>query len=151
MRMTDLQASIGCVQMEKLPMFIEARKRNWSRLRAVLAPYAEWLILPEATPSSDPAWFGFVISVRDDAPFSRSDLVPFLESRKIETRPLFAGNLLLHPAYDNVQHRVSGSLDATERIAEQTFFIGCYPGLNDAHLDYIAAVFAEFFASRGMA
>ena len=143
--MTDLQASIGCAQLKKLPGFIEARKCNWKVLREGLSQFADKLILPRATAQSDPSWFGFVISVREDAGFSRHDLVHFLEERKIETRNLFSGNLLRHPAFLDIEHRTTDSLANSDRITNQTFFVGCYPGLQEEHLKYMVDVFAEFF------
>lgn len=145
LKVTDIQAAIGCAQLEKLPKFIDARKRNWRYLREALSQYSDRLVLPEATPNSDPSWFGFVITVSENAGFMRQELTQFLEERKIETRSLFAGNLLRHPAFENIPHRVSGVLDTTDIISKQTFFIGCNPGLTDDHLDYVASAFAQFF------
>lgn len=147
LKVTDIQAAIGCAQLEKLPAFIETRKWNWRYLREKLAPYSNRLVLPESTPNSDPSWFGFVMTVADDAGFTRRELTQYLEDRKIETRSLFAGNLLRHPAFENIEHRVSGSLANTDKVTNQTFFVGCNPGLTEVHLDYVARVVAEFLDS----
>lgn len=148
LKVTDMQAAIGCAQLEKLPEFVEARKRNWRYLREELDQYSGSLILPEATPNSDPSWFGFVITVAEEAEFSRQELIQFLEERKIETRNLFAGNLLRHPAFADITHRISGTLETTDVITERTFFIGCYPGLTEAHLKYVASIFSQFFGGK---
>lgn len=148
LKVTDMQAAVGCAQLKKLPQFIEARKRNWRALRNGLEPYAERLVLPEATTGSDPSWFGVVLSVAEGAGFSRNDLTGFLEEHKIETRNLFGGNLLRHPAFIDIEHRVSGTLHNADRITEQTFFVGCYPGLTDAHIQYMLETFAQFFERK---
>ncbi|MBI5240388.1 MAG: lipopolysaccharide biosynthesis protein RfbH [Elusimicrobia bacterium] len=145
LKLTDLQAAIGCAQWPKLPDFIARRKANFAYLRKALAPYEDRLVLPFATPGSDPAWFGFVITVREGAGFSRNDLQKHLEERKVETRSLFAGNLLRHPAFLDIEHRVCGGLENTERIAAGTFFVGVYPGLDQARLAYMAEAFRDFF------
>ena len=110
LKVTDIQAAIGCAQLDKLDRFVAARRRNWRHSREVLAPYEDWLLLPETPPNSEPSYFGFVITVRDGAGFSRNDLTGFLEAAKIETRNLFCGNLLRQPAYAEVRHRVVGEL-----------------------------------------
>ena len=143
-----MQAAIGVAQLKKLPGFIEARKRNWKTLRAALQPYEDFLLLPEATPESDPSWFGFAITVRPEAPFSRAEITRHLEDNKIATRLLFGGDLTRQPAYKDVQHRVVGDLKNTERIVSNTFWIGVYPGLTDSMLDYVAGQFERFIESR---
>ncbi len=144
LKVTDMQAAIGVAQLEKLPAFIDQRKENFRRLHAMLTPYEDRLLLPQALPNSDPAWFAFVITVREDAGFERNDLSRFLEVNHIETRNLFSGNLLRHPAFQNIQHRVVGELTNTDKIMRQTFFIGVYPGINEAQLEWIAQVFKRF-------
>jgi CDP-6-deoxy-D-xylo-4-hexulose-3-dehydrase len=151
LKATDMQAAVGVAQLKKLPGFIEARKRNWKRLRAALAPYEEFLILPEPTPESDPSWFGFAITVRPEAPFSRTEITRHLEDNKIATRLLFAGDLTRQPAYKGIQHRVVGDLKNTERIVSNTFWIGVYPGLTSAMLDYVVGHFEQFIESRATA
>lgn len=148
LKVTDMQAAIGCAQLAKLPAFVETRKRNFAFLHEALQPYADRLILPHATPHSDPSWFGFVITVRDGAGFARADLVQHLEGNKVETRSLFAGNLLRHPAYADIPHRIVGDLANTDAITTGTFFVGVYPGLDDTRLEHMADCFHSFFASR---
>ena len=144
LKVTDMQAAIGVAQLKKVGQFVAARKTNFKRLSELLAPYADRLILPRATPNSDPSWFAFVITVREDAGFSRADIVRHLEENRIETRNLFSGNLLRHPAFENIEHRVVGDLTNTDLITRNSFFIGVYSGLTPAHLDYIGDVFAKF-------
>jgi len=144
LKMTDLQAAVGVAQLKKLPQFIQARKRNWQHLHDGLRPFAEFLLLPQPTPHADPSWFGFLITVRPDAPFTRGQLIRFLEERKIATRLLFGGNLLRQPAYQHVNHRVVGELTNTDITMNQTFWIGVFPRLTTAMLDYVVETFAEF-------
>ncbi|MFF7261183.1 lipopolysaccharide biosynthesis protein RfbH [Streptomyces sp. NPDC008159] len=148
LKATDIQAALGLTQLAKLDSFIEARQRNWRRLREGLDG-VPGLLLPEATPRSEPSWFGFVITVDPEAPFSRAELVDFLEDRKIGTRRLFAGNLTRHPAYIDQPHRIVGELTNSDIITEHTFWIGVYPALTDEMLDYVTASIKEFVAARG--
>ncbi|GAA2448640.1 lipopolysaccharide biosynthesis protein RfbH [Streptomyces glaucus] len=148
LKATDIQAALGLTQLAKLDSFIEARQRNWRRLREGLDG-VPGLLLPEATPRSEPSWFGFVITVDPKAPFSRAELVDFLEGRKIGTRRLFAGNLTRHPAYIDQPHRIVGELTNSDIITEHTFWIGVYPALTDEMLDYVTASIKEFVAARG--
>ena len=150
LKVTDMQAAIGCAQLVKLDGFIAARRAHFDFLLKGLQPYADRLLLPRATPQSDPSWFGFAITVRPDAGFSRADLVKFLESNRIETRSLFAGNLLRHPAFQDVAHRVAVDLANTDRITNDTFFIGVYPGLDRVRLDHVVACFSRFMARHGV-
>ncbi|MEC4017332.1 lipopolysaccharide biosynthesis protein RfbH [Streptomyces sp. H27-D2] len=143
LKATDLQAALGLSQLDKLDSFVEARRHNWSRLRAGLDGVPH-LLLPEATPRSDPSWFGFVLTVDPDAPFSASAMVSFLEDRKIGTRRLFAGNLTRHPAYAEQPHRVVGELTNSDIVTEGTFWVGVYPGLTDEMIDYVIASVKEF-------
>jgi CDP-6-deoxy-D-xylo-4-hexulose-3-dehydrase len=151
LKATDMQAAVGVAQLRKLPGFIAARKRNWKMLRAALEPYEEFLILPEATANSDPSWFGFAITVRPEAPFSRADIVRHLEENKIATRLLFGGDLTRQPAYKGIEHRVVGDLKNTERIVSNTFWIGVYPGLTMAMLEYVVGQFERFMETRATA
>jgi CDP-6-deoxy-D-xylo-4-hexulose-3-dehydrase len=144
LKVTDMQAAVGCAQLGKLDRFIASRKRNFDTLSEMLTPFQDRLILPAATEHSDPAWFGFVITVREDADFTRQELVKFLELNRIETRNLFSGNLLRHPAFEAIPHRVVGDLCNTDIVMNNTFFIGVYPGIEQPHLDYIESVFARF-------
>jgi len=144
LKVTDMQAAVGLAQLGKLEDFIARRKANFDKIYAMLKPYEEQLLLPHATPNSDPSWFGFVITVHKNNAFTRSDLTRFLEANHIETRNLFAGNLLRHPAFMNIEHRVVGDLANTDTITERTFFIGVYPGIDDIQLDYLSSVFTRF-------
>ena len=144
LKATDLQASVGVAQLKKLPRFIEARKSNFAKLREALDPLQDSLILPQATPKSDPSWFGFPLFVREGAPFTRRELVSFLEDRKIATRALFGGNLVRQPAYEHVEHRSVGNLANSDRVMNQMFWIGVYPGLTTEMLDYVAETFYAF-------
>jgi CDP-6-deoxy-D-xylo-4-hexulose-3-dehydrase len=146
LKATDMQAAVGLAQLARLDEFVAARRRNHAYLSAALADMSDVLILPEATPGSDPSWFGFAVTVHPDAPFGRAELVDHLESAGIATRLLFGGNLLRQPAYQHVEHRVVGSLETTDLIAQRTFWIGCYPGLNETHLDYAVEQLQRFRA-----
>jgi CDP-6-deoxy-D-xylo-4-hexulose-3-dehydrase len=145
----DLQAAIGREQLKKLPDFVAARRRNWQTLRDELAPYEHLLHFTEATPDSEPSWFGFLVGVREDAPFSRRELVAHVEEHGIQTRMLFGGNLLRQPAYQDVAHRVVGPLDNTDRIMNQFFFLGVYPGIDEPRMDYMLKVVRSFLDARG--
>ena len=148
LKVTDMQAAIGCAQLQKLVQFIARRKENFQKLTQILTPYENSLILPKATENSNPSWFGYVITVKEQAGFTRNDLTTFLESNRIETRNLFSGNLLCHPAYQNIPHRISGDLINTNLIMNNTFFIGVYPGIDDIQLNQIKAVFDRFMAGE---
>jgi CDP-6-deoxy-D-xylo-4-hexulose-3-dehydrase len=139
-----MQAAIGCAQLGKLEGFIASRRANFERLMDVLRPFENRLLLPRALPHSDPSWFGFVITVRDDAGFTRAEVVRFLEANRVETRSLFAGNLLRHPAFQNIPHRIVRDLVNTDIVMRNTFFVGVYPGLDQARLDHMAGVFDRF-------
>jgi len=144
LKITDMQAAIGCAQLKKLPQFIEKRKANFQTLSEVLQPYEDRLILPHGIPQSDPSWFAFAITVRENAGFSRRELTRFLESNRIETRNLFSGNLLMHPAYQNIECRIVGDLKNTNLIMTNTFFIGVYPGLIPQQMEWIQKVSYRF-------
>ena len=144
LKLTDMQAAIGVAQLAKLDGFIARRKANFQRIHAMLQPYADRLLLPHAPPQADPSWFGYVITVQDGARFTRDELTRFLEANRIETRNLFSGNLLRQPAFLDIEHRVCGGLANTDVIMQRTFFIGVYPGLDDARLDYVGSVFDRF-------
>ncbi|MGA8272375.1 MAG: lipopolysaccharide biosynthesis protein RfbH [Candidatus Sulfotelmatobacter sp.] len=146
LKATDMQAALGGSQLTKLPEFIARRKANFHYLKKALAGLEDFLILPEATPHSDPSWFGFPIGVREDAPFRRADLVRALESNKIGTRLLFGGNLLRQPAYQGCSYRVVGELHNTDFVMNNVFWVGVYPGLTAPMLDFVAATITGFIA-----
>ena len=148
LKVTDMQAAIGCAQLAKLDGFIAARRANFDRLMEVLRPYEDRLILPVATAHSEPSWFGFVITVRHGAGFTRAEIVRFLEANRIETRSLFAGNLLRHPAFHGIAHRVVRDLVNTDTVMNDTFFVGVYPGLDAVRLDRMASVFHRFMGGE---
>jgi CDP-6-deoxy-D-xylo-4-hexulose-3-dehydrase len=148
LKVTDMQAAIGLAQLAKLDGFVAARKRNHAALTAGLKKHEQHLILHAAPPKADPSWFGYVLSVRPEAPFGRAELVNALESAKIETRNLFCGNLLRHPAYENIHCRVVGALANADAITQRTFFIGVYPGLTEAMLQHVIGTFDRFMAGR---
>lgn len=137
MKATDMQAAVGVSQLAKLPSFIAARKRNFEILRQGLSDLADFFILPEATPDSEPSWFGFPFAVRPESGLSRNELIRHLDSKKIDTRLLFAGNLVRQPAYADVEHRVVGDLHNTDYVMENVLWVGVYPGLDDEMLEYI--------------
>jgi CDP-6-deoxy-D-xylo-4-hexulose-3-dehydrase len=137
LKATDMQAAVGVAQLQKLPGFIDARKRNFKYLRAGLKAVEEHFVLPEATPNSDPSWFGFPLLLKETAVFSRSALMGFFNDRKIATRQLFGGNLVRQPAYAGLNYRVVGDLHNSDRVMNQAFWIGVYPGLTQAMLDYV--------------
>lgn len=144
LKLTDLQAAVGVAQLAKLDGFIEARKKNWNLLRQGLDKYQEVLLLPEPAANSEPSWFGFLISVQPAAPFTRNELVQFLEGRKIATRLLFSGNLTKQPSFESVPYRVFGSLDNTDAVMENTFWIGVYPGITEPMIEYMIDSFGDF-------
>lgn len=146
LKVTDMQAAVGVAQLNKLPEFIEKRKRNFSLLYKGLEQFENKLILPKAAAKSDPSWFAFIISVRPDADFIRNELVSFLEKNLIETRNLFAGNITKQPAYLNINSRVVGELPNTNFIMNNTFFIGVYPGNGKVEIDYVVGKFEEFLS-----
>jgi CDP-6-deoxy-D-xylo-4-hexulose-3-dehydrase len=148
LKLTDMQAAVGLAQLAKLPSFVDARKRNWAILREGLEPYEDFLILPEPTPESDPSWFGFVLTVREGARFTRDELIRHLEERQIATRLLFGGNLTRQPAYENVDFRVVGDLAVSDIVMERSFWIGVYPGLTEPMLEYVLDEFASFVTAR---
>lgn len=145
LKITDMQAAIGLAQMDRLPDFISARKRNFAFLRKRLQNLEEALILPEPTQGSDPAWFGFPITLRSEAKVNRVDLLKYLDHRKIGTRLLFAGNLTRQPYFARQHYRVFGSLTNTDCIMNNTFWLGVYPGLDETMLNFVANQMAEFF------
>jgi CDP-6-deoxy-D-xylo-4-hexulose-3-dehydrase len=143
LKATDMQAAVGVAQLRKLPSFIAARRANFAKLQAAVADLDDIFILPKATANSDPSWFGFPVAVREDAPASRNQIVRFLESRNIATRLLFGGNLLRQPAYRDIPRRVIGDLHNTDFVMNNVFWIGLYPGITQAMIDYTADIFHQ--------
>ena len=146
LKMTEMQAAIGCAQMDKLVNFTKKRIDNFNYLYSKFENLKEYFILPKATSNSVPSWFCFILTVKEDAGFTRNELVQFLDEYKIETRNLFAGNLLRQPAFINIKHRVIGILKNTDFIMNNTFFIGTYPGMTKEKMDYIYSKFIEFLS-----
>lgn len=146
LKATDMQAAIGCAQLAKFPSFVERRRENFARLKEKLSVVEDKLILPEACPNSNPSWFGFLITCREG--IVRNKVVPYIESKNIQTRMLFAGNLIKHPCFDEMRksgegYRVIGKLDNTDRIMKDTFWVGVYPGMTDEMIGYMAKIIIE--------
>lgn len=144
LKMTDMQAAIGSAQMDKLDDFTEKRKANFRQITEGLQGLEDFFILPKATEHSDPSWFAYILTLRENTPFSRVELAQYLDENLIETRGLFAGNLLRQPGYMNIEHRVVGSLDNTDYIMNNTLFLGVYPGMTEAKIDYVVEKIHDF-------
>ncbi len=144
LKMTDMQAAVGCAQLDKLPDFIAKRRENFQFLKDNLQDLQNVLILPEAAPQSEPSWFGFPIFVKEDAPFTRNELVRHLEENRIGTRLLFGGNLLRQPLYKGLNYRVIGDLANSDRIMSSVFWIGVFPGLTEEMLTYVIKTIRDF-------
>ena len=145
LKVTDMQAAIGCEQLKKFPSFVERRKHNWARLHDALEGVQDKLILPQPAPNSDPSWFGFLMTVREGV--DRDKVVRYVEGKGVQTRMLFSGNLIKHPCFDQIRstdaYRVVGDLANTDRIMRDTFWVGVYPGMSDEMIDYMAQVIKE--------
>lgn len=152
LKATDMQAAIGLAQLEKFPTFVEKRKQNFRRLKTALLGLDHVITLPEATPGSDPSWFGFLITINDGMPFSRNDIVEYLENNRIQTRNLFAGNMTRHPMFQTLEegrdYRISGKLVNTDKIMNDSFWLGVYPGMSEEAVDYMAAAIKSYIGSR---
>jgi CDP-6-deoxy-D-xylo-4-hexulose-3-dehydrase len=153
LKATDLQAAIGCAQLKKLPAFITARQRNWAKIKKELMPLASRFILPEATANSKPSWFGFLLTVKEQAGFRREEIVEYLEANGIQTRMLFAGNMIKHPCFDEMRrtkkgYRVIGNLKNTNLIMNNSFWVGVYPGLTDKMSSFIIDQIKNFTKKR---
>jgi CDP-4-dehydro-6-deoxyglucose reductase, E1 len=144
LKMTDLQASIGVAQLKKLNAFCESRKKNWAFFYEGLSQFRNYFILPEKNIKSDPSWFGFLLTIKEDAPFNRREIIDFLESRKIATRLLFGGNITRQPAYLDEEYRICGELINTDIVMNRSFWIGVYPGMTREMLSYIISCFEYF-------
>lgn len=145
LKITDMQAACGVAQINRVEDLVQSRKANFAYLKERLASCVDFMELPEATEGSDPSWFGFPITLKETAGATRLDLLKFLDEAKIGTRLLFAGNLTRQPYFENVKYRISGELTNTDRVMNQTFWVGIYPGLTLPHLDYVVTKFEEFF------
>ena len=146
LKATDLQAAVGCAQIVKFPSFVERRRHNFDRLKAGLSGLEDKLILPEAAENSRPSWFGFLITCKEGT--DRNKVVKYIEDNKIQTRMLFAGNLTKHPCFDEMRatgegYRIAGTLENTDRIMNDTFWVGVYPGMTDEMIDKMAQVIRE--------
>lgn len=149
LKVTDMQAAIGCAQLEKLPDFIATRQNNWKKLYDGIKDLEEFFVLPEPTANSDPSWFGFLLTVKEATSFNRGEIVSYLEKMGIQTRMLFAGNLIKHPCFDEMRktgvgYRICGDLSNTELIMNNTFWVGVYPGLSDIAIEYMVETIRGF-------
>ena len=151
LKATDMQAAVGVAQLEKFPIFVQKRKDNFQRLYSGLHDLEEFILL-EAQPLSDPSWFGFMITLKDNVTFSRNEIVEFLEDNHIQTRNLFAGNMLRHPMFEvlenDMDYRVIGTLNNTDKIMSDSFWIGLYPGMGDSAIDYMINMIRQFCAQK---
>ena len=147
LKVTDLQAAVGVEQLKKFPSFIERRKHNWVRLHAALECVQDKIILPEACENSDPSWFGFLISVRPETGLDRNEVTKYIESKNVQTRLLFSGNIVKQPCFNEIRdtdaYRVVGNLEVSDFVVNNTFWVGVYPGMTDAMVDYMAEVIKE--------
>ena len=145
----EAQAAIGVEQIKRLPTFIKKRTTNFKRLYIHAKRWEKYFILPKSLPKAEPCWFSFVLTIRDDAKFSRHDITTYLENKKIQTRPLFGGNMTKQPAYLNIKYRKVGNLQNSDRILHNAFFLGIYPGLGNKEIDYIAQNVDDFIRLNG--
>ncbi|HEF3489193.1 TPA: lipopolysaccharide biosynthesis protein RfbH [Campylobacter coli] len=151
LKATDMQAAIGCAQLKKLPEFIEKRQKNYQELYNGLKNLSEFHLV-ETQPNSQPSWFGFMITLKDSVKFTRNEITSFLEECNIQTRTLFAGNIIRHPAFDSLEkdrdYRVVGNLEVTEKIMNDSFWIGVYPGMSEEMIEYMICKIQEFCAKK---
>lgn len=147
LKVTDLQAAVGVEQLKKFPSFIERRKHNWARLHAALEDIQNKIILPEPAENSDPSWFGFLISVRPETGLNRNEVTKYIESKNVQTRLLFSGNIIKQPCFNEIRgtdaYRVVGNLENSDFVVSNTFWVGVYPGMTDTMIDYMAQVIKE--------
>lgn len=154
LKATDMQAAVGCEQLKKFPIFIERRRHNWERLRKMLESVSDKLILPEPAENAEPSWFGFIMSVKPVTGLTRKQVIDYIEAHNIQTRLLFAGNIIKQPCFDQIRntgaYRVSGDLEVTDYVMNNSFWVGVYPGMTDEKIDYMAKVIKEAL-NRGVA
>lgn len=147
LKVTDLQAAIGCEQLKKFSEFIKHRRHNWERLKNALKPVEDKIILPVPAENSNPSWFGFLITIKPDSGLEREKVVRYIEGKNVQTRMLFSGNLIKHPCFDSIRgtdaYRVVGGLEGTDNIMKNTFWVGVYPGMTDSMIDYMAKTIIE--------
>jgi len=143
LKMTDMQAALGVAQMKQVEGFIQKRIRNWNYLRSCLDDLSDFFILPEANNNAEPSWFGFALTIRENRTKSRAQILDFLAQKKIGTRLLFAGDLTKQPSFKGAEYRVVGNLNKTNKVTEDTFWVGCWPGLEERHLDYICVAIRD--------
>jgi CDP-6-deoxy-D-xylo-4-hexulose-3-dehydrase len=152
LKVSDMQAAVGCAQLEKFPSFVEKRKENFQTLHDGLKELEDYLILPQALQESDPSWFGFLITLKDGVNFTRNELVEYLEANQIQTRNLFAGNLTRHPCFDaleeGIDYRIAGQLQNTDKIMNDSFWIGVYPGMTEDKLTYMTENIKNFIQNN---
>lgn len=152
LKVTDLQAAVGVEQLKKFPSFIERRKHNWERLHAALEGIQDKIILPESAKNSDPSWFGFLISVRPETGLNRNDVTKYIESKNVQTRLLFSGNIIKQPCFNEIRgtdaYRVVGNLGNSNFVVNNTFWVGVYPGMTDTMIDYMAQVIKEAVGNK---
>lgn len=146
LKVTDMQAAVGVAQLKKLPEFIRKRRENFQKLYEGLRQFEDFFIFPQVVEGAEPSWFGFFLTIKDDAPFSWRDIVSFLESHKIATRLLFAGNMVRQPVFEGIKYKVVGDLKNTDKVMNDGFWIGVYPGLEDEEINYVISKFDEFIA-----
>ncbi len=147
LKVTDMQAAIGCEQLKKLPGFIEKRRQNWQMLYNAFKPFSGRFTLPEAAPNSEPSWFGFIVTVKPESGLERNKITRYLESKNIQTRLLFSGDIIKHPCFDSIRdtnaYRICGGLENTDLVMNNSFWLGVYPGMTDKMIEYMAEVISS--------